>query len=199
MALQVLLTCGDFCDELCRIVAALHYTPRPQWEVSTGLSPEQMGFNPLSCTGAGCKRQIHPWLRWAFSWARMNQPAIGFQNTSGNSNNSALHQNPHLSTALLCTFLNTRGWEPENLHLLYIHSEEWRSKAVSTEAAGHTGDDMDVPKFLNELYKTPLWIRNWEKSLTGLCWWSLVHRYKCWLRWGSWLQLPLWSSICSKA
>lgn len=103
--LWVLLTCGDFCDELCRIVAALHYTPCPQWEVSTGLSPEQMSFNPLSCTGTRCKRQIHPWLRWAFSWARMNQSAIGFENTLRNCNNSALHQNPHLNTALLCTFL----------------------------------------------------------------------------------------------
>lgn len=102
--LQVLLTCGDFCDELCRIVAALHYTPRPQWEVSTGLSPEQVSFNPLSGTSTGCKGQIHPWLRRAFSWARMNQPAIGFENTSGDSNKSALHQNPQLSTALLCAF-----------------------------------------------------------------------------------------------
>lgn len=103
--LWVLLTCGDFCDELCRIVAALHYTPCPQWEVSTGLSPEQMSFNPLSRTGTRCKRQIHPWLRWAFSWARMNQSAIGFENTLGNCNNSALHQKLHLSIALLCTFL----------------------------------------------------------------------------------------------
>lgn len=166
--LQVLLTCGDFCDELSRIVAALHYTPRPQWEVSTGLSPEQMGFNPLSCTSTSCKRQIHPWLRWAFSWARMNQPAIGFENTSGNSNNSALHQNPHLSTALLCTLLNTHGWELGNSHLLYVHSEEWRSKAVSTEALDIQVMTWMSQNFLMNCTKHPF---GWgtERNLWLLC------------------------------
>lgn len=86
-----LLTCGDFCDELRRIVAALHYAPRPQWEVSAGLRPEQMGFDPLPCTGTGCERQIHPRLRWAFSWARMDQPAGGFENASVDCNADTTH------------------------------------------------------------------------------------------------------------
>lgn len=76
-----LLTCCDFCDELCRIMTALHYVPCPQWEVSARLRPEQMGFDPLPCTSAGCKRQIHPRLWRAFSWARMDQPGIGFEYT----------------------------------------------------------------------------------------------------------------------
>lgn len=75
--LCLLLTCCDFCDELCRIVTALHDAPCPQWEVSARLRPEQMCFDPLPRTGTGCKGQIHPRLRWAFSWTRMHQPEIG--------------------------------------------------------------------------------------------------------------------------
>lgn len=61
------LTCGDFGDQFCRVVAALHDAPGPVGEVPAGLGPEQVGFNPLPGARSRREGQIHTSLGRSFA------------------------------------------------------------------------------------------------------------------------------------
>lgn len=146
-------------------------------------------------------QKTNPLLTWVSLFLGQNEPACNwiwkhirkFQQQC-----TAPKSPPEHSSALHVP--NTRGWEHENSHPLYVLSQksegprQWAQEQLDTQ----------VMTWMSQNYLMN-WIKHpfgWETErnpwlVCGDGIWSTDT--KCWLRWGSWIQLPWWSSICSKA